>query len=271
MVWDVEEGTRVRKLAGHSRIVNAVAAAAHGPPLLVSASDDGSLRVWDARSKHCVLVLPGQFPALACAFAADGHSVFGAGVEGCIRQFDLRRSASSSSAGGQGGGGGAEGEEEEEDADMEERGSRAAAAASAAAPLLVLQGHSEAVLSLSLSPAGTHLLSFALDNTVRAWDVRSFVAPGTARCSRTFVGSVNNFESNLIRCDWSADGELVACGSADRTALVWDYETAAVQARLGGHGAPVTQVAFRKGGAAEEGEVSLATAGTDKKIFWGPI
>jgi len=140
----------------------------------------------------------------------------------------------------------------------------------AAAPVLQLQGHTEAVLSLSLSPAGTHLLSFAQDNTVRAWDVRPFVAPGQQRCSRTFLGAVNNFESNIIRCDWSGDGELVACGSADRTALVWNYDSGELIARLGGHGSAVTQVAFRRGGE-ESGPVTLATAGTDKKIFWGPI
>jgi WD40 repeat protein len=45
-----------------------------------------------------------------------------------------------------------------------------------------LPGHTDTVTYLSLSPDGSHLLSNARDNTVRAWDVRPFVTDD--RCSR---------------------------------------------------------------------------------------
>ena len=39
-----------------------------------------------------------------------------------------------------------------------------------------LSGHTDTVTYLALSPDGTHLLSNSMDSTLRAWDVRPFVA-----------------------------------------------------------------------------------------------
>ena len=74
-------------------------------------------------------------------------------------------------------------------------------------------GHTDTVASLSLSPAGTHLLSSALDNTVRVWDVRPFApppAPGVKthpRLVRTLTGMPSGFEHLLLKAAWSPDGE----------------------------------------------------------------
>lgn len=37
--------------------------------------------------------------------------------------------------------------------------------------------------------------------------------------------SQHNFEKNLIKCSWSADGKQVAAGSADRNVYIWDTAT----------------------------------------------
>jgi len=49
-----------------------------------------------------------------------------------------------------------------------------------AAPSLVMNGHSDTITCLSLSPDGSYALSNSMDNTLRIWDVRPY-APGE-RC-----------------------------------------------------------------------------------------
>ena len=49
-----------------------------------------------------------------------------------------------------------------------------------------LRGHSDTVTGLALSPDGSHLLSNAMDNTLRVWDMRPF-APQN-RCVKILTG-----------------------------------------------------------------------------------
>lgn len=73
-----------------------------------------------------------------------------------------------------------------------------------------LPGHTDTVTGLELSPDGCYLLSNAMDNSLRIWDVRPY-AP-TDRCLKVFSGHTNNFEKvfifnkfiyilNLFSCD----------------------------------------------------------------------
>lgn len=55
-----------------------------------------------------------------------------------------------------------------------------------------LRGHSDTVTGLSLSPDGSYLLSNAMDNSLRIWDVRPF-AP-QERCVKILSGHQHNFE-----------------------------------------------------------------------------
>jgi len=149
-VWDAESGARVRTLAGHGKCVNAVSAARRGEECLATAGDDGSVRVWDCRSRAPAHTFADRFPLMAVAMSDDGGSVFAAGVDGVIKQWELRRGA----------------------------------------PLLRLEGHRDAVTGLALSPDGNTLLSFAMDNTLRAWDVRPFfTAPSAAAAGAAGVGA----------------------------------------------------------------------------------
>lgn len=55
-----------------------------------------------------------------------------------------------------------------------------------------LRGHSDTVTGVSLSPDGSYLLSNAMDNSLRVWDIRPF-AP-QERCIKVFSGHQHNFE-----------------------------------------------------------------------------
>ncbi len=51
---------------------------------------------------------------------------------------------------------------------------------------MTLKGHSDTITGMSLSPDGNHLLTNAMDNTLRVWDMRPY-APAN-RCVRMMTG-----------------------------------------------------------------------------------
>ena len=70
---------------------------------------------------------------------------------------------------------------------------------------------------MQLSPDGCHILTNAMDNTLRVWDSRPFCTG--ERCVKVLTGHNHNFEKNLLHCAWSPDGAMVAAGSSDRLEL----------------------------------------------------
>ena len=53
-VFDVSTGARIKRLKGHNTYVNSVHPARRGEPLIVSGSDDCSIKVWDQRKRNAV-------------------------------------------------------------------------------------------------------------------------------------------------------------------------------------------------------------------------
>jgi Prp8 binding protein len=127
----------------------------------------------------------------------------------------------------------------------------------------VLQGHTDIVTSLSLSPDGNYLLSNAMDSTVRKWDLRPFVTG--PRLKTTYLGAKHGFERTLIRAGWSADMRYVASGSADRYVYIWDAETGNLRYHLPGHTGSVNEVAFHPK------EPIVGSCGSDKNIYFGEL
>jgi Prp8 binding protein len=115
-----------------------------------------------------------------------------------------------------------------------------------------------------LSPDGTHLLSAAMDNTVRTWDVRSFVL-GDSRASKVYLGAVHNYEKNLLRCAWSSDGSRVSSGSSDWFVYVWDVQSTRILYKLPGHRGSVNEVDFHPT------QPIVASVSSDKTIYLGEI
>lgn len=84
-------------------------------------------------------------------------------------------------------------------------------------PDLVLEGHSDTVTGLSVSPDGNRLVSNSMDCSLRIWNVRPFVAGDDSdRCEHVLSGVHHGAEKLLLKSSWSYDGEYVSGGSADR-------------------------------------------------------
>lgn len=93
-----------------------------------------------------------------------------------------------------------------------------------------------------------YMLTSALDNTIRMWDVQA------GRCIRTFFGHVEGV--------WAlaADSLRIVSGAQDRTLKVWDPRTGKCERTFTGHTGPVTCIGLsdsRVCSAGEDGEVRV--------------
>ena len=156
--WDTNTGDRLRSFKGHSMIVNAVDTATttsagttadssssssiSNPHLFVSASDDATAKIWDARQKRETSTLEHDFQVTAVALDGTNQIVYTGGIDNTITAWDVRQSKRT----------------------------------------MGLKGHTDTITSLSLHPKSTHLLSNSMDNTIRTWDIRPFCAEPQRQC-----------------------------------------------------------------------------------------
>jgi Prp8 binding protein len=77
-----------------------------------------------------------------------------------------------------------------------------------------LYGHTDTITGIALSSDGSYLLSNSMDQTIRCFDVRPFVVKN--RCVKIYQGIKHSHDKNLLRVCWSADGEHLSAGSADK-------------------------------------------------------
>jgi len=90
-LWDVSTGQVIRKFVGHDRKVNSLA---YGPneEVLISASHDKTVRVWDlrARSRTPIQIMDEAKDSVLCVCVA-GDTIITGSVDGGLRQYDVRK------------------------------------------------------------------------------------------------------------------------------------------------------------------------------------
>jgi Prp8 binding protein len=222
-LWDAKTGGRVRQFKGHTGIVNSCCPA-RDASTLASGSDDRNVRIWDARVRTCQHTISHPWPVTAVSVAHDGMTAYSGSLDGKVRAYDLRRPDEVS---------------------------------------LELSGHQDIVTALRLSPAGDALLSNAMDNVLRCWDVKPYCAG--ERCERVYLGAQHNYEKGLLKCAWSHSGAQVAAGSADSFVYIWDAATKKIAYKLPGHAGSVNEVDFHPS------QPIIASCGNDKQIYLGEI
>lgn len=222
-IWDMTTGTRVRRMKGHTNFVNSLSNNRRGVQMLCSGSDDRTVRLWDGRKKAPAATMEAQYQVTAVTFNDTAEQIISSGIDNVIKLWDLRKNRI----------------------------------------VNTLQGHTDTVTGLSLSPDGSHVLSNSMDNSLRMWDVRPYV-PGE-RCVKVFQGHQHNFEKNLLRCAWSKDGDLVAAGSGDRFVYIWEVLPRRILYKLPGHDGGVNDVAF------SPIEPLILSASSDKTLYLGEL
>eukprot|EP00088_Acartia_fossae_P001565 TRINITY_DN1060_c0_g1_i1.p1 TRINITY_DN1060_c0_g1~~TRINITY_DN1060_c0_g1_i1.p1 ORF type:complete len:348 (-),score=60.46 TRINITY_DN1060_c0_g1_i1:445-1488(-) len=133
-LFDTMTGQRIKRLKGHTGIVNSVDVARDDRPLIVSGGDDCHVRVWDRRQRLPVHNLNNEYQVTAVTFTNDGKQVVSGGIDNDLKIWDLRTGSVET----------------------------------------VMRGHSDTTTGMSLSPDGNYVLTNSMDQTARIWDVRPF-------------------------------------------------------------------------------------------------
>lgn len=247
-IFDVKTGERTRRWRGHTGIVNSCQVARRGPELVVSGSDDCTVKIWDNRTKEAVSTFENDYQVTSVSFSDAGDMIYSAGLDNDIKVWDVRKNQLA----------------------------------------YTMKGHMDTVSGMSLSPDGNNLLTNSMDNTgkknkiiiikgflylhthtskkkkkVRIWDVKPFAAAD--RCLKIFEGAPHGYEKNLSRPCWATDGSQIACGSADRSVVIWEVESRKILYKLPGHKGCVNDVDWHPK------EPIIMSASTDKTLFLGEV
>jgi WD40 repeat protein len=223
---------------------------------IITASDDGTARVWDAGSGRPLATLRSQTEAVESAlFSPDGRRILTTSDDGTARVWDADSRQLLATLLGHSGG--------VQNAAFSPDGRRILTAsadktarvwdARSGQLLATLLGHTSIVGSAVFSPDGQHILTASEDRTARVWDARS------GRLLATLLGHTNYISGAVF----SPDGQRIVTASSDATARIWDAVSGQENAILK-HPGPVWAASFSPDGryvatASEDGKARLWT------------
>ena len=181
---------------GHMALIRSIVFTPDGSEL-ISASDDKTIRVWDAGTGRIVRTIRGEFgdgdpgKIYALALSRDGRLLAAGGRTGTAGQGQLIRLY-----------------------DLNE-----------GTLIGLLQGHDDAVLSLDFSPDGERIVSGSTDDTAIIWDV----------ASRKALHRLVGHKGDVNAARFTADASGVVTASDDNTLKLWDARDGALVSTLTGH------------------------------------
>jgi len=202
---------------------------------VVTASSEGTARVWDAATGKELAVLRGhQDTLLSAAFSGNGRRVLTVSADQTVRVWDAATGQELAAL---------RGHEAVWSAAFGGDGRRVLIVSAdktarvwdavTGQELVVLRGH-EAVWSAAFGGDGRRVLTASDDKTVRVWDA----ATGQE------LAVLRGHERSVWSAAFSGDGRRVVTASDDKTARVWDAVTGQALVVFRGHEAPVKSAAF---------------------------
>ena len=250
---------------------------------IVSGSEDGTLRLWDAETgEHIVVLKEYEKSVLTCAFSPDGRCIVLGSGDNTLRLWDVGTGEQVAVLRGH--------EKPVEACAFSPDGTRIVSGSGdntlrlwdveTGEPVAVLKGHRERVLTCAFSPDGRRIVSGSEDRTLRLWDVETgepvaaleghtgsvltcTFSPGGTRIVSWSVGgtlrlwdvetgepvaALEGHRGSVLTCAFSPDGRRIVSGSVHGTLRVWDVETGEPVAALEGHTGPVLTCAFSPDG-----------------------
>jgi WD40 repeat protein len=245
--------TELLVFSGHTGDVHGVAFSPDGSRL-ASASQDGTVKVWESQTGQLVRTLQGHSDWVSgVAFSPDGKRLASASGDGTVKLWDVHTG-------------------------QEER---------------TLKGHTKWVSGVAFSPDGRRLASASEDRTVRVWDAHTGQELSTLRRLHYWVSSVAfSPDGRRLACAacsadqtveiwdvqtgqqtlslkhtqqvsgvaFSPDGKRLASAPGDGTVRLWDAHTGLEERTLMGHTGRVLSVSFSPDGG------RLASASMDRTV-----
>jgi small GTP-binding protein len=252
-------------LRGHTGWINRIAWSRNGR-MLASASNDRTVRVWDAETgqQHCSFT-EHQAVVLGVAWSKNNQILASSSGDrphgdNTIRLWDVRRDRGLRTLSGHTDWVNAVAWSPHDDHLLASASAdRTVRLWNAATGELfrTLPGHTANIFGLAWSPDGQTLASASADRTIRLWK------PQTGEMLLMFGGH----SEDILSVDWSPDGHTLASGSLDRTIRIWDANSGRQLICLERHTGHVRCVAFSSDGRllaskAGDGTVRICRCGT---------
>lgn len=117
----------------------------------------------------------------------------------------------------------------------------------------VIRGHSGPIVSASVSPDGSRIVTASGDKTARLWDTSTGM----------LIATLSGHEKRVNSAVFSPDGLLIATGSEDNSARIWNATTGGLLRELRGHTNSVNQVAF-----SGDGKFVVSASGDTTARIW---
>ena len=89
-IWDLVEGTRIKKYKDHTGIVNSVYAAKRSDNLFVSTSDDCSVKLFDDRQKEAFDTIDLNYQATTAWFDDSNEYIYYGGLDNQIKAWNIK-------------------------------------------------------------------------------------------------------------------------------------------------------------------------------------
>ena len=175
ILWDLEAGTELRRFAGHTGWVNAVAFNPDGQTAL-SGSDDATLILWDVETGEVVRRFEGHTGGVnSVAFSSDGQTALSGSDDATLILWDVTTGEAIRRL--QGHAGGVNSVAFSPDGQTALSGSDDAALilwdVATGEAIRRLEGHTERVLDLAFTPDGRSVLSASDDMSLRLWNLET--------------------------------------------------------------------------------------------------
>ncbi|MEB3279321.1 MAG: trypsin-like peptidase domain-containing protein [Lyngbya sp.] len=239
-VWNLATGGLRKTWQGHNSSINGIAVSPNGQ-ILATASDDGSIKLWDLTTAINTDTLPllhslteHSNAVLSVEFTPDGRKLASGSWDNMIMIWDIQTGELLNTL---------VGHQQLVSTIAISPDGKILASGSKDNTIKIwnletgelihsLKGHSLPVLSLAISPDGKILASGSADGTIALWELQ------TAQPIRRMSGHSDGVWSVVI----SPDNRTLVSGSWDRTVKLWDVETGQLKGNLTGHSSYVNTV-----------------------------